>query len=106
MDTEELSRWRKIASVLFVKPRVEPSEAFVQRVMEAIEKEETVKLPLSFWRWPALAGVFALLAVMIWTRPWQREKPVFETAASMEEDFLAVENEEIGFETMVEEHFL
>lgn len=79
---EKLRRWRGIRRALVSSLRVEPSEAFVQRVMSGVEAPAAVRpapadarpargrpwvfrLPVPQWAYPELGLAAALLLVLL-----------------------------------------
>ena len=74
---EAVDAWRRTARALFPAPEPQPTEAFVQRVMAAIEPRPAapwvIRLPdLSRWLAPAL-GIGLAMAALVMLQPSRRE---------------------------------
>ncbi len=116
-----LEGWRASASVLFARPRVAPSEAFVQRVMARIAERGAPGVSLAdllerargAFTVPrlALAGAAALAALVFLATPDQKRPaspaggdPTVYVAEVLENPY--PENGDSALGTSVEEYFL
>ena len=80
---QAVDAWRRTAHALFPTPEPQPTEAFVQRVMAAVEPRPAtpwvIRLPdLSRWLVPAL-GVGLAMAALVMLQPSRSE--AFSTEA-------------------------
>ena len=72
---KDLKDWKRLKRALFKAPAVEPSEAFVRRVMAALP-QETAEAAWTFvdWLTPALGFAFASL-LLFYARPRVDREP-------------------------------